>query len=451
MREEFLHFVWKNSLYESNKLKSANDTVVQVVDPGIYNRDSGPDFFNARIRIDGTIWAGNVEIHLDSSHWYAHGHHKDRAYNNVILHVVAENNSETFNEAGNPVLTVTLRFKPSVYDKYNEFLIAPGAIGCRNDIGRLSPFIIRNWIYRCAVERLELKAERITPVLQELNNDWEETLYRFIAAYFGHNINSGPFYHLASSLPLSIIRKHADSLLQVEALLFGQAGMLEEGLFKEGVGDQYYNLLQREYKILKAKYSLQPLHGFIWKFHRMRPASFPTVRISQLASLLCSNNTLFASVREAGSADVLLSLFSFEASDYWRDHFTFGRVYPSGATGSETSGARRKAGMPAFNLALNAAIPLTWVYGRENSMERYCDKAVSLSETLPPEKNRVTREWTSAGIIPLSALDSQGLITIRENYCRKRRCLECPVGTKLIAMGTDSDPRRKMMLEEDPL
>ena len=450
MREEFLHFVWKNSLYESNRLNAADGSIVQVVDPGIYNRDSGPDFFNARIRIDDTTWAGNVEIHLDSSHWYTHGHHKDRAYNNVILHVVAENSSETFNEAGNPVLTATLRFKPSVYDKYNEFLITPGAIGCRNDIGRLSPFIIRNWIYRCAIERLELKAERIRPVLHELNNDWEETLYRFIATYFGHNVNSDPFYRLASSLPLSIIRKHADNILQVEALLFGQAGMLEEGLFKEGVGDEYYNLLRREYKILQAKYSLQALHGFIWKFHRMRPASFPTVRISQLASLLCSNNTLFASVREVGSADALLALFSFEASEYWRPHFTFGRAYPAGAVGRETHRTRKKMGMAVVNLALNAAIPLIWVYGRENALEKYCEKAVCLSETLPPEKNRVTREWISAGVIPLSAFDSQGLITIRESYCRKRRCLECPVGSKLIAMSSDSDPRKKMMLEENP-
>lgn len=447
MREEFLHFVWKNSLFESDGLAATDGSVVEIVDPGNYNRDSGPDFFNARIRSDDTIWAGNVEIHLKSSHWYSHGHHKDKAYNNVILHVVGEDNSDTFNEAGMKVLTVTLRFKASVYDKYTEYLRAPGAIGCSSDLWKLSPFIIRNWISACAVERLEEKGERIKPVLHELNNDWEETLYRFAAAYFGHNINSEPFYRLASSLPLSILRKHSDNILQTEALLFGQAGMLEEGLFNKDAGDDYYNLLKREYKVLRTKYSLTPLHGFIWKFHRMRPSGFPTVRISQLASLLCRNSSLFASVREAESAEELIKLFSSGESFYWREHYSFGRKYP-GKRNVSSAPEGRKPGLAPLNLVLNAAIPVIWVYGRENSLQRYRSKALMFSEMLPPEKNRITREWEAAGVVPLSALDSQGLITIRENYCRRRRCLCCHIGSRLIARGIDSDPGSKMILEE---
>lgn len=447
MREEFLHFIWKNSLFESDSLITAEGSVIEVVDAGTYNRDSGPDFFNARIRSEDTIWAGNVEIHLKSSHWYTHGHHKDKAYNNVILHVVGENNSDTFNEAGMEVMTVILRFKPSVYEKYSEYLGAPGTVGCSADLRRLSPFIIRNWITGCAVERLEEKGERIKPVLHELNNDWEETLYRFVAAYFGHNINSEPFFRLASSLPLSIVRKHSDNLLQTEALLFGQAGMLEEGLFKERAGDDYYDLLKREYRILRSKYSLVPLHGFIWKFHRMRPSGFPTVRISQLASLLCRNSSLFSEVREAESAERLLKLFSSDESSYWREHYTFGRKYP-GKRNVTSSHEGRKPGLAPLNIVLNAAIPVIWVYGRENSTERYCSRALMLSEMLPPERNRITREWEAAGVVPLSALDSQGLITMRENYCRRRRCLQCHIGSRLIARGIDSHPGGKMILEE---
>ncbi|MCA1757566.1 MAG: DUF2851 family protein [Bacteroidales bacterium] len=447
MREEFLHFVWKNSLFESDSLIATDGSVIEIVDTGTYNRDSGPDFFNARIRTDDAIWAGNVEIHLKSSHWYSHGHHKDKAYNNVILHVVGEDNSDTFNEAGMKVLTVTLRFKSSVFDKYTEYLGAPGIIGCSADLWKLSPFIVRNWISGCAVERLEEKGGRIRPVLHELNNDWEETLYRFIAAYFGHNVNSEPFYRLASSLPLSLIRKHSDNLLQIEALLFGQAGMLEEGMFSEGAGDEYCKLLKREYKVLRVKYALKPLHGFIWKFHRMRPSSFPTVRISQVASLLCRNSALFASVIEAESADTLLTLLYSEESYYWKEHYAFGKKFP-GKKNISSGRVGRKTGLAQLNLVLNAAVPITWVYGRENSLEKYCRKALMFSEMLPPERNRVTREWEAAGVVPLSALDSQGLITIRDNYCRRRRCLNCHIGSKLIAMGIDSDPGGKMILEE---
>ncbi len=299
MKEEFLHYLWKYSLYHKESLIDKNGNKIIVIHPGEYNRDAGPDFFNSRIRIDGTEWAGNVEIHTRSSHFDNHGHNADPAFNNVILHLVAENDKEVFNSRGQEILTVELAFDDELYEKYSNLLNNPFVIACQGEISRLDKFYIRHWLNALLIERLEEKSESILKIFEETGNDWEETFYRLLSRYFGFRVNTEPFEMLASGLPFRIIRKHADNRFQLEALLFGTSGMLGEGLFKEALSDEYYLSLIREYKVLSSKYSLQPLHGWIWKFSRLRPVNFPTIRISQLAALLSVAGGLFSRTIEA--------------------------------------------------------------------------------------------------------------------------------------------------------
>jgi len=440
MKEEFLHFVWKNRQFDQEKFVTTDGNPIEVINPGDYNRDSGPDFFNARLLIGDTLWAGNVEIHIKSSSWDMHGHHSDRSYDNVILHVVNEYNCDAFTSSGLKIETAVMNWDIRLYEKYQAYLDAPGTIACQADLPLVDYFHIRHWITSVAAERLELKAQKIRTLLKELRNDWEETLYRLLTRYWGMNVNAEPFFILATRLPLKIIKKHSDNLVQVEALLFGQAGMLEEGLFRDAPEDEYYRLLCREYRVLARKYSLKPVDEWMWKYHRMRPSNFPTVRISQLAALLTSREHLFASIREADSIDSLSEIFCAPASPYWNSHYKFGMVTSSPSV--------KRVGQGLISaLIINCVVPLIFLYGRELSNQLYCDRALKISEDIPPERNRVTREWEAAGIIPLSAFESQGLIGLSSTMCKIRSCLNCQIGSKLISLGKDSDPRSKMVME----
>lgn len=269
MKEEFLHYLWKYSLYCADSLFDNDGNKITVIHPGEYNRDSGPDFFNARICVGGTEWAGNVEIHTRASHFDTHGHNKDHAFDNVILHVVAENDKDVFDSNGEELLTVELGFDPVYFEKYQDLVNHPAVIACQNDIGLLDNFYIRHWLHSLLIERLQKKSDAIMKIFRETGNDWDETFYRILTRYFGFRVNTEPFEMLASALPFKIIRKHADNRFQVEALLYGTAGMLDEGLFRDAVADNYYKDLIKEYKILSAKYSLKPIHGWLWKFSRL--------------------------------------------------------------------------------------------------------------------------------------------------------------------------------------
>ena len=440
MKEEFLHFVWKNKLFDSHTFSSLSGELVEVIDPGTYNRDSGPDFFNSRIKVGNTIWAGNIEIHLKSSEWISHGHQDDHAYDNVILHVVHLYDREVMTASGIIPDTAILKWNDSIYGKYQELLENPETIACNKYIHLLELFSVRHWIHTLAVERLKRKTEIMKPVLVDTSNDWEETLYRLLAMYFGMNVNSEPFKRLATILPLKLIRKHADNLLQVEALLFGQAGMLEEGLIKEALSDDYYLLLIREYEILKSKYSLKPMDGWLWKFHRMRQINFPTLRISQLASLMSSGVPLFSKVKQCKSIKSLRSLFRAESSSYWKDHYMFGRF---------RKGVPKRTGdMMIDLLLLNTVIPLLFLYGMENNLQVFCDDAIDIADSIPPERNRVTREWEKLGIEASTAFESQGLLELKDRHCKLRACLNCHIGSNLIILGKDFEPGRELSLEE---
>jgi hypothetical protein len=369
MKEEFLHYLWKYGLYDHDRLFDTEKNKITVLDPGEYNRDSGPDFFNARVSIAGTLWAGNVEIHIKSSHFDNHGHQNDPAFNNVILHVVADNDKHVFNSNGEEILTSELLFDSSYYEKYTFLVNNPYIIACQDDIRKLDNIFVRHWLNSLVIERFQAKSESILKIFSETGNDWEETFYRVLTRYFGFRVNTEPFEMLAAALPFRIIRKHTDNIFQIEALLFGTAGLLETGLFKEALTDEYYRNLIKEYTILSAKYSLQPLHGWLWKFSRLRPSNFATVRLSQLAAMLSVAGGLFSKVLEATDLRLIKELFEVSASAYWNDHFVFGK--------RSRSFAKKTGSQAADILLINAVVPLIFVYGQNRDCQDYSERALA--------------------------------------------------------------------------
>ena len=439
MKEEFLHFLWKYGLYDYQKLCDSEGNIITVIHPGEYNRNAGPDFFNAQISIDGTIWAGNVEIHTKSSHFNLHGHHLNPLYDNVILHVVAENDKRVYNSKGEELFTVELKFDELLIEKYNYLINNPFVIACQDDIDKIDRILQRNWLESLAIERLEEKSTSILKILSETNNNWEETFYRLLSRYFGFKVNTEPFERLSRLLPLNIIRKHADNRFQIEALLYGTAGFLQEGFFKNISNDNYYSDLVKEYKILSAKYSLQRLDGWIWKFAKLRPANFPTIRISQLAGLLANSAGLFSRILEAKNVNELAELFKSEASEYWNDHYIFG---------SPSKGKPKKAGSQTADIILiNSVIPALYSYGKARDTIYYTEKAARFLENIKAENNSVIRDWIKAGIKPDSAFMSQALLQLRDCYCRKRKCLDCRIGLKLISSGSKMKKQEMLILE----
>jgi hypothetical protein len=439
MKEEFLHYLWKYSLYDKEKLVDTEKNKIIVIDPGIYNHDSGPDFFNARISIDGTVWAGNIEIHTRSSHFDIHGHQHDPLFNNVILHVVAENDKPVFNSRGEEILTAEIQFDDTYYEKYTSLVNNPYIIACQEDIRKIDSILLKHWLNTLIIERLQTKSESILKIYSETGKDWDETFYRLLTRYFGFRVNTEPFEMLATALPFRIIRKHTDNIFQIEALLFGTAGLLETGLFKEALSDEYYLNLIREYSVLAAKYSLHPLHGWIWKFSRLRPSNFPTVRLSQLAAMLSISGGLFSRVLEQVDIKQIKGLFEVSASAYWDDHFVFGK--------KSRRFAKHTGSQAADILLINSVIPLIFVYGQCRDSEDISERALSFLEELTPEENVIISEWETAGIVAESAFYSQALIQLRNEYCEKRKCLDCRIGNKIISQGKKLKDREELLLE----
>ncbi|HEY5468989.1 MAG TPA: DUF2851 family protein [Bacteroidales bacterium] len=439
MKEEFLHYLWKYRLYDPEKLVDNDGNRIVVVHQGEYNLDSGPDFFNSRISIDGTVWAGNVEIHTKASHFDLHGHQYDPAFNNVILHIVSENDKKVFTAGGEELMTIEIKYDPSFYEKYISLVNNPYIIACQGDIKKLDNIYIRHWLNALVIERLQSKSELILKTFEQTGNDWDETFYRLLTRYFGFRVNTEPFGMLATALPFRIIRKHADNRFQIEALLFGTAGMLEEGLFKDALADKYYCDLIKEYRILSVKYSLQPIHGWLWKFSRLRPSNFPTVRISQLAALLSVAGGIFSKILEAKDIIQLKEVLEVSASDYWDNHFVFGKksIRVSKNTGTQA----------AEIILINAVIPILFVYGQSRDNQDICERALTFLENIPAEKNNILDEWKITGILAESAFYSQSLIQLRNEYCKKRKCLDCRIGSKLISMGKKLKDQEELLLE----
>jgi hypothetical protein len=357
----------------------------------------------------------------------------------VILHVVAVNDKKVFNEKGEEIPAVELKFDPSIYDKYISLINNPYIIACQDEIRNVDNFIVRHWLNSLVIERLHTKSEMILGIFSETGNDWEETFYRLLTRYFGFRVNTEPFEMLARALPFRIICKHADNRFQIEAMLFGTAGMLDEKLFREALSDRYYCDLIKEFKVLAAKYSLHPIHGWLWKFSKLRPANFATVRISQLAAMLSVSGGLFSRILESRDMMQIKEMFDVTASQYWDDHFVFGK---------KSRKVRKNTGTLATDIILiNAVIPMLFVYGQKRNNNDFCERALDFLEDIRAEENTITAEWKSSGVLVESAFYSQALIQLRNNYCRTRRCLDCSIGSRLISMGSKLKDYDQLILE----
>jgi hypothetical protein len=419
MKEDFLHFIWKNKLY--NQIIPI-DTVlnIDIPDHGMHNFDAGPDFFNAKIKIDDTIWAGNVEIHIKTSDWVKHSHHIDKAYNNVILHLVHEHDNDVFHENGNKVLTAKINFNPLYLSKYKNLIRSEKQIACSDFFPNIDAFMIHSWLTNVLVERIESKTNYLKSLLVFTGYNQEEAFYISLAKSFGFKVNAEPFEWLAKSLPSKILAKNKSDLFIIEALLFGQAGFLEDELSN----DIYYDSLKKEYGFLKAKYKLKPIEKHLWKFLRIRPANFPTIRIAQFASLVYKSSHLFSKVIETKTIKDLFSLFEPEISDYWKKHYKFGKTIPI---------KNKPFGSAATeNIIINTVLPVLFQYGKDKNNEEYMNRCLSFYEQINPEVNNITKKWTEIGLKPKNAYESQALIELYNSYCIKRNCLECRIGGKLI-------------------
>ena len=426
MPEEFLQYIWENKLFNSKNLNTTANETVEIIHPGQRNRDSGPDFFNAKIKIGETIWAGNVEIHKKASDWQQHNHHNDKAYDNVILHVVETADQEVTRSNGEIIPTLLLSYPEHLQKNYQQLLDAKTWIPCENQFHKVNPVVLQLGFNRLMIERLENKTADIEDRLDLNSNNWNETFYQMLARMFGFRVNAVPFELLAKSLPMSILSKHKNNLFQLEALLFGNSGLLNEQL----LGDDYYLELRKEYSFLYKKYNLAPIESHLWKFMRLRPVNFPTVRISQLAALIHRSSGLFSKIIEIENLKELKRLFKVKASEYWNDHYNFNKT--------TTKTISKELGETAANtLIINVIIPFLFVYGEKQNKSALKNRALEYLEQLPPEKNSIITKWENLGIEPRSAFDTQALLQLKNIYCEKKKCLNCQIGVKLVKSKTE--------------
>lgn len=417
--EFLLHYVWKYRLLDHSNLETTDGKKIEIIDPGIHNSDSGPDFFNSKIKIDDKVWAGNVEIHLSSDDWYKHKHHQDRSYNSTILHVVQSVDGDVINEQQQIVPQMKITIPSNV--KYNAELLLKSkySIPCKTELSKVKRHVIRPWLSVLAIERLERKTSDIELHLKRFNNSWDDVFFVILARNYGFGLNSDEFERLAMSIGFKIIRRHSDSLFQIESLLYGQAGMLGD----DKITDDYYLRLKEEYAFLAHKYQLKPLESFVFKRLRVRPTSFPQIRIAQFASLLVQSQRLFSTVLEIEDYRKMRLHFQSEVSSYWKNHYSFGKETKE----SKTTNSR--IGDSSLDVILiNSVVPVLFSYGKKTDQEKYCDKALEILESIKPEQNSLVREFVSSGIRVENAFDTQALIQLRKEYCDKRKCLYCKIG-----------------------
>ena len=415
MREEFLYYLWENRLIDK-ALQTTEGETVEIVATGYRNTNSGPDFLEARIQIGDKLWAGHVEIHVKSSDWNRHGHQNDKAYQNVILHVVYENDTKV-NDI--PTLELKGHFDESLYTQYQKLISSKNWIPCEKSISQVPVFTRLSWLDRMAVERIESKSGTVTKLLEVNQYDWEDALYRLLMRYFGLKVNNEAFETLSNILPFKTLLKHADNLLQVEAMLMGCAGFLEEDLT-----DDYPLLLKREFAVMRAKFNLLVMPEERWKFMRMRPSNFPTIRLAQMAELIHKNGCLFSKIREAKNTAEVKSLLDVKASEYWETHYHFDvATEPKPKHLGETT---------ADILIINTAVPLLFCYGKLHKNEKVCETALRFLEESHAENNAIIRHFSQCGILAENAIQTQALLQLYNMYCKRKRCLECRIGNVLL-------------------
>ena len=421
MQEELLHYVWQHKKFNTLDLKTTNKDSVSIVSVGQHNLNAGPDFFNAQLNIGEQLWAGNVEVHIKSSDWYVHNHETDSAYDNVILHVVYEHDTEIYRKDNSVIPTLELKafINKDVLHNYQKLFANQNKwINCESDFAAIPELTLNNWLERLFFERLERKAKTIDELLIASKNDWEAVLFKLLAKNFGLKVNGEAFFSLAKSIDFSVVRKLQSKPEQLEALFFGQAGLLSDD-----IQDVYYLGLQKEYAFLKQKFGLTNTQVVTLQFFRLRPPNFPTIRLSQLAILYNKHNNLFSKVIATNTIDELYSLFKISTSEFWENHYTFSKV-------SKTS---KKMLTKSFIdlLLINTILPLKFCYAKQKG--KLNDEVIlTIAQHITSEKNSIVNAFNNLKEVSTSALQSQALLQLKAEYCDKNKCLQCANGNSLI-------------------
>ncbi len=423
MQESFLHYVWQMQYFDKRLLQTIDNEEIEIYSAGIHNTNAGPDFTNARIKIGSIDWVGSVEIHIKSSEWINHQHEQDKAYDNVILHLVWQHDKviQRSDKTILPTMELRGRVDESLIHTYRKLINSSFSIPCGRSLSAVDDLIKLSMMEKVMMERLERKAEEVVALYKQNENNWEETFYQLLARTFGFKINAEPFFQLAKSLPLKTLLKQGDKHEQIEALLFGQAGFLEAPK-----GDEYYLKLRREHQLLSQKYSLQQLKmsKSQWRFLRLRPGNFPSLRLAQLGAIIHHRQNLFSKILEYEDLKSLTDLFTVQPSDYWLSHYQF--------TKTSRSQWHTMGQATIESIIINTVVPVWVAYGKMVDEQRFIDRAVNILQQLPAEENKITRTWKDAGISTHSSFDSQALIELFNNFCQKKNCLNCNIGACLV-------------------
>jgi len=421
MKEDFLHYVWRYKKFDIFSLVTTKNEAIELLSVGQHNTNSGPDFFNAKLRIDNQLWAGNVEIHINSSDWYLHNHEKDKAYDNVILHVVWNDDAEIFRKDNSTIPTLEIKdfVLPQTFNNYNELVSKNRKwINCENTILEVDSFTLTNWLECLYFERLERKTNEISTLLKVSKNNWEEVLFKLMAKNFGLKLNGESFLSISNSIDFSITRKLKNNRTSLEALFFGQANLLNTE-----IQDSYSQELIIAYHFLSNKFNLENQGILPLQFFRLRPVNFPTIRLSQLAGLYYKNHNLFSLIINVNSINEIYKIFNIKASEYWDTHYTFGKA---------SKKSTKKLSKAFIDLLIiNTLIPLIFAYSKIQG-KNDDEKIIHLIQDIKSESNTIVKKFKDLKISSKSALESQALIQLKTEYCSKNKCLQCAIGSELL-------------------
>ena len=417
--EQLLHYVWKHKIFPLKELKTTTGQQVEVIDTGLANTDAGPDFFNAKLKLDGVLWIGNIEIHERSSDWFKHGHHADAGYNSVILHIASEIDTEISRSNGERIPQIQLICPEAVRTNYKELLETDSYPPRYRIIPSLPPFTAHSWMTALQMERFEQKATLLNERLKRCQGNWEDAFFITLARNFGFGLNGDAFETWAHRLPFRAVDKHRNDLFQIEAIFFGQAGILEDS-----DGDGYYLRLKKEYTYLQHKFGLIPMDASLWRFLRLRPANFPHIRIAQLACLYHRAYGLLSRIMETETLQGVRDILKGGTSEYWLTHYTFG--------GSSPSRPKTLSNTSLDLLIINTVVTFLYAYGLHKGNRVLCARAGCFLEELKAENNYITRMWEQCGMKASNAADSQALIQLKKEYCDKKKCLYCRIGYEYL-------------------
>ena len=423
--EQLLHYVWKHKIFPLMPLRTTSGQPVEVIDPGLPNPNAGPDFFNAKLKIDNMLWVGNVELHTQASDWFRHGHDRNTAYDNVILHVVGVSDCEVHRTNGDVIAQLQLCCPESIRCRYAELRQAEAYPPCHSILSSLPKLTVHSWLSALQVERFERKAQDIAVRLERCNNHWEDVFFITLARNFGFGLNGDAFETWAGLLPFRAMDKHRNDLFQIEAFFYGLAGLLEETFLKKEQEDEYSLRLCKEFRYLQRKFEIgQGMDATLWRFLRLRPENFPHIRLAQLAYLYQKGDKLFSRLLEAETLADVRTLLDARTSPYWENHYLFGRL----SSQKEKAMGERSKDL----IIINTVVPFLYTYGLHKADERMCERVGRFLEELKAESNHIIRSWSDAGLPVVSAADSQALIQLQKEYCDKRKCLYCRFGYEYL-------------------